>query len=100
MGDGREDVAFLVTQEMGGSRTFFYVVAGLNKENGYVGSHGFLLGDRIAPQTTEKREGRVVLVNYADRAPSESFAVPPIDKSVWLLLDPTTLKFSKVAPTK
>src|SRR3989344_5528798 len=79
--DGREDVVFLLTQETGGSGAFFYVVAALNTEEGYKGSHGILLGDRIAPQTTElSREPshvNVVVVNYADRKPGESFVVSP-----------------------
>jgi heat shock protein HslJ len=96
-GDGDEDVIFLVTQETGGSGTFYYVVAALNTELGYVGSEGLLLGDRIAPQTTEKGRGNIVIINYADRAPDESFAMPPsVGKSIWLLLDPETLQFGEV----
>lgn len=96
-GDGREDVAFLLTQEPGGSGTFFYVVAALNTRNGYVGSEGFLLGDRIAPQTTELRPGGIVLVNYADRKPGEAFTVSPsLGKSVWLLLNKETMKLGQV----
>ena len=33
--DGREDVVFLLTQQRGGSGTFFYAVAALNTEAGY-----------------------------------------------------------------
>ncbi|MGF1613664.1 MAG: META domain-containing protein [Gammaproteobacteria bacterium] len=100
-GDGREDVAFLLTQQRGGSGTFYYVVAALNLESGYVGSQGYFLGDRIAPQTTEMsrdpRKKNVIVVNYAERAPGESFTVrPSIGKSVWLLLDPETMQFGKV----
>ncbi len=121
-GDGLEDVAFLVTQQTGGTGTFYYVVAALQKENPspvgsiehenppthyYVGSHGFLLGDRIAPQTTNLRnrasatktaaEDKVIVVNYADRKPGEGFATPPsVGKSVWLLLDPKTMQFGEV----
>ena len=100
--DGREDVVFLLTQQTGGSGTFYYVVAALNTLNGYTGSHGVLLGDRIAPQTTELSRNpshkNVVVVNYADRAPGESFAVrPSIGKSIWLKLDPATMQFGEVA---
>ena len=35
--DGREDVVFLLTQQRGGSGTFFYAVAALNTEAGYRG---------------------------------------------------------------
>lgn len=96
--DGREDVAFLLTEQTGGSGTFYYVVGALNTEDGYIGSHGVLLGDRIAPQTTEKRNGNIVLVNYADRAKGESFDInPSIGKSIWLLLDSKTMQFGEVA---
>ncbi len=96
-GDGTEDVVFLITQEAGGSGTFFYAVAALKRDGGYLGSQAVFLGDRIAPQTTEKGDGRMVIVNYADRAPGEPMtARPSIGKSVWLLLDPETLQFGEV----
>jgi hypothetical protein len=75
-GDGSEDVAFLLTQSTGGSGTFYYVVAALKTNNGYVGTNAVLLGDRIAPQTTEVRNGELI-VNYADRAPNEPMAAQP-----------------------
>src|SRR3989344_173433 len=69
--DGREDTVFLLTQETGGTGTFYYVVAALNTERGYIGSEALLLGDRVAPQTTKRRRGKMVIVNYADRALTE-----------------------------
>jgi heat shock protein HslJ len=101
-GDGRQDVAFILTQNAGGSGTFYYVVVALNTENGYVGSDAVLLGDRIAPQTTEMSQNpntpKVIVVNYADRKSGESFAVQPsVGKSIWLLLDPKTMQLGEVA---
>ena len=97
-GDGREDVVFLLTQQTGGSGTFFYAVAALNTPQGYVGSQGLFLGDRIAPQTTESGRGNIVIINYADRAPGQPFTVQPsVGKSIWLLLDPATMQFGEVA---
>lgn len=105
--DGREDVVFLLTQSSGGSGTFYYVVAALNTPSGYLGSEALFIGDRIAPQTTEIDEGEtakgtkrqnVIVVNFADRLPGESFATSPsVGKSIWLKLDPTTMKFGEVA---
>ena len=100
-GDGREDAVFLLTQEAGGSGTFFYAVAAIDTGNGYAGSQGFLLGDRIAPQTTElsrnPRHKNVIVVNYAVRAPGEPMtARPSVGKSVWLKLDPQTMQFGEV----
>lgn len=102
-GDGREDVVFLVTQDGGGSGIFYYVVAVLNLPSGPVGSDGYLLGDRIAPQTTEvsqnPRHKNVIVVNYADRAPGEPMAAKPsVGKSVYLKLNPETMQWGIVQP--
>lgn len=100
-GDGLEDIAFLVTQESGGSGTFFYVVAAIKTDQGYVGSHDYLLGDRIAPQninvSNNPRHKNVIVVNYADRLSGEPMtARPSLGKSVYLKLDPKTLQWGIV----
>ncbi len=100
-GDGRDDVAFILTQEGGGSGTFFYAVAALNTARGYVGSEAYLLGDRIAPQPTNlssnPRHVRVVVFNYAERAPGEPMTTQPrAGKSVYLKLDPTSRQWGIV----
>ncbi len=102
-GDGREDVAFLLTQEGGGSGTFFYAVAALNTERGYVGSDGYLLGDRIAPQSTNvsqnPRHKYVVVFNYAERAPGEPMTTrPSFGKSAYLKLDVASMMWGIVEP--
>lgn len=101
--DGREDIAFILTQQAGGSGTFYYVVAALNKDSGYVGSDGYLLGDRIAPQTTElsrnSRHKNVIVVNYADRNAGEPMTTKPsMGKSAYLKLDPERMQWGIVAP--
>ncbi len=101
--DGKEDVVFLLTQETGGSGTFFYVVAALNINDDYVGSDGFLLGDRIAPQSTEvsknEKHKNVIVVNYADRSTNESMSSSPsVNKSVYLKLDIQNLQWGIVEP--
>ena len=100
-GDGREDSVFLLTQETGGSGTFFYVVAALDTENGWVGSNGYFLGDRITPQTTyisnEPSHQNVIVVNYADRENDQSMSEQPsVGKSVWLKLDVDSMTFGEV----
>lgn len=100
--DGREDVVFLLTQETGGSGIFYYAVAALNTSDGYVGSDGYLLGDRIAPQTTEisqnPNQKHVIIVNYADRNPGEPMTTQPsVGKSVYLKLDTQTMQWGIVA---
>lgn len=94
--DGDEDVAFLVTRDGGGSGTFFYLVAALKEVDGYRGSEGVLIGDRIAPQTTEFRDGKVI-VNYAERKPTDPMtATPSIAKSLYLKYDPVSMNFGEV----
>lgn len=75
-GDGVIDTALLFTQQPGGSGTFYYVAVALHAGNGWVGTNAVLLGDRIAPQTTQIRNG-TILVNYAVRRPGEPFTTPP-----------------------
>lgn len=75
-GDGTQDVAFLVTGVPEGSGTFFYLVAALNTSAGTEGTNGVLIGDRIAPQTTEFKDGEII-VNYADRKADEPMTATP-----------------------
>lgn len=75
-GDGLDDVSFLITQDGGGSGTFFYVVAALQTEEGLQGTNAVFLGDRIAPQTSAIENGAII-VNYANRKPDENFTVQP-----------------------
>ena len=90
-GDGMPDVAFILTQNSGGSGTFYYVVVALKTANGYAGTNAVLLGDRIAPQTTEINNGQLV-VNYADRQAGEPMtAQPSVGVSKYLDVQGTTL---------
>lgn len=94
--DGVDDIGFLITADSGGSGTFFYATAGIQLAGGYRGADAVLLGDRIAPQTTEIRDG-LLLVNYADRARGESFVTKPsFGKSIWLKLDTERFQFGEV----
>jgi hypothetical protein len=86
--DGRKDMAFLVSQETGGTGVFFYIVVALNTQTGYKGTEGFFIGDRIAPQTTNIEENGTMIVNYVDRAVDEGLtAEPSIGKSLRLVFD-------------
>ncbi len=75
-GDGLQDIAFLITNDNGGSGTFYYLVAAINTKNGYVGTNAVLLGDRVAPQSTEFKNGEII-VNFADRLPTEPMTTKP-----------------------
>jgi hypothetical protein len=86
-GDGLVDSVFLLTQNNGGSGTFFYVVAALATDEGYKGTNAVLLGDRIAPQTTEIRDGEII-VNYAERNLGEDMtSQPSVGVSKYLKLE-------------
>ena len=100
-GDGHEDIAFILTQDRGGSGTFFYAVAARNTGSGYVGSDGYLLGDRVAPQSTDislnPLHKYVIAFNYADRAIGEPMTTQPsVGKSSYLKLNPITMQWGVV----
>lgn len=100
-GDGREDVAFILTQSTGGTGTFYYAVAAMNTEDGYVGSDGYLLGDRIAPQSvhmsTDEMHERVVVFNVADRDVDDAMTTAPsVGKSVYLKIVPESVQWAIV----
>ncbi len=91
-GDGVPDVAFILTQSGVGSGTFYYVVVALKTSEGYRGTNALLLGDRIAPQTTEIRNGQVI-VNYAERKAEEPMTTQPsVGVSKYLEVQGVTLK--------
>jgi hypothetical protein len=75
-GDNIKDVAFLLTQNSGGTGTFYYAVVALSTKNGCIGTNAVLLGDRIAPQTTEYNNGEII-INYADRLLNEPMSASP-----------------------
>ena len=77
-GDGLPDKAFLVTQDTGGSGLFYYAVVALKTASGYKTTNAFLIGDRIAPQSTEiNTSANELYVNFAERKPGEPMTTPP-----------------------
>ena len=91
-GDGKEDVAFLLTQETGGSGVFYYVVVALKTNTGYKGTNAIFLGDRIAPQTTEIKDG-VLIVNYADRNIDDPMTTQPsVGKTLYAIVKENSLE--------
>jgi len=89
--DGDPDAVIILVNEPGGSGTFFYGAIAVNINGEYKGTDSIFLGDRIAPQSFYIRDNRAV-INYADRAPGESFTVAPsIAKTIYLQADAETL---------
>lgn len=97
-GDRVDDVVFLVQRYYADGSILYYVVTALSQGSGYVGSEGYLLGDRIAPQTTEIRDNDIVVVNYAERKLGEKITTQPsVGKSAMLKLDITSRRWGIVA---
>ena len=75
-GDGDEDAALFLSLDSGGSGTFYFAAAALNRDGRYRGTPAVLLGDRIAPRSLEIRGG-LVLARYLDRNPQEAMSAEP-----------------------
>ena len=90
-GDGAPDAAVLLTQDGGGSGTFYYAAAALKDGDGYLGTNAVLLGDRIAPPTLEMRYG-MLIARYAAHGPDEPFtATATVAVSKYVTLSGATL---------
>ena len=91
-GDGTADAALIITQNSGGSGTFYYVAAAINTASGTAGTNAMLLGDRIAPQNIAIQNGQIV-VNYADRNPGEPMTTAPsVAVTKYFLVNGVTLE--------
>lgn len=89
-GDGKEDVAVLLTSSGDGSGTFYYAALALATGTTYMSTNVLLLGDRIAPQTVEIHDGSAVY-NYAERKAGEPMTTQPsVGKSLWVYYDKKT----------
>lgn len=75
-GDGKEDVAFILVGASGGTGVFYYATVALKTNTDYVGTNAIFLGDRIAPQNMEIKNG-VLIANYAERLPKEPMVTEP-----------------------
>ncbi len=97
--DGKIDSVFFLTQNTGGSGTFYYVALALQTENGYAGSKALFVGDRIEPQSIDIGPNNTIVVHYNDRGTNDSFAVEPsIQKNLVLVFNKETMQFEKVTP--
>ncbi len=83
-GDGKEDIAYLVTQEPGGTGIFYYAVVAMKTDTGYKTTNAFYIGDRISPQNN-LITAQELHVNYAERRAGEPMITPPSVGAVKLL---------------
>jgi hypothetical protein len=96
-GDGKPDAALMLTQESGGSGIFFYAAVALNGANGAEGTNAILLGDRVAPQNIEIKNGQVI-ANYAERNPGEPMTTQPsVGVSKYMVVRGTMLEANAIA---
>jgi hypothetical protein len=93
--DSKEDAAFFVTRkEVGTQDIYYYLVVALNTRDGYIGTNGILIGDRITPQSIEFKNGEMV-ATYLDRKPDESMkSKPTVSLSRHFKITDTTLEES------
>lgn len=75
--DGDKDMALLLQQQGGGSGIFYYLAVALqNPDKTAQGLNALFVGDRIAPQTIQIKDGMIIL-NYAERKPDEPMSAQP-----------------------
>lgn len=82
--DNKNDIAFLITQDGGGTGLFYYAVVALKTDEGYKMTNAFLIGDRIAPQNNEIHESELH-INYAEKKAGEPMTAQPSVGAVTLL---------------
>ncbi len=95
--DGVADAAVLLVQTTGGSGTFYYVAAALNRGGTLSGTEAVFIGDRIAPLQLAIRYG-VLMFDYTDRLPGEVMAtVPSLGRSKYLAVRKNLLEVIALA---
>jgi len=76
-GDGIGDYTMFLVQRTGGTGSFYFVVSAISRKDGKVaGTNAVYLGDRIAPQNIQVKDGEII-ANYADRYEGERMNVRP-----------------------
>jgi hypothetical protein len=75
-GDGVGDAGVMLVNDPGGSGTFYYAAVALRTATGFAATNAVLLGDRIAPQTMEIRNG-MLIANVVVRKPNEPMTARP-----------------------
>lgn len=87
--DGRQDVAFLISQDIGSGKNLYYATAAFNLAEGYEGMNAVFLGENISPQSTQYGD-KIVIVNYGENQTASVGAT--IGASTFLLISDTGLE--------
>ncbi len=84
--DKKDDFAFLVTSDNGGTGTFYYVVAALDRGDIFRTTNAFFVGDRITPENLVINSSSGELqVYFLDRKKGEPMTTKPSAPKVLLL---------------
>ena len=76
-GDGIGDYSMFLVQRTGGTGSFYFVISAVSRKDGKVaGTNAVYLGDRIAPQNIQVKDGEII-ANYADRKEGERMTAQP-----------------------
>jgi uncharacterized lipoprotein YbaY len=96
-GDGSPDTAVIVASNTGGSGTFIFTEAVLNKDYVPQTVAAALLGDRVRVTDVEIEEGQI-LVTYLDRNPDEPMSArPTVEVTRTLVISGTQLVAPDIA---
>lgn len=74
--DGKEDAAVILVGTGGGTGTFYYVSAVLNKKDGITAMNSKFLGDRIKINSVQIDSGKIV-VSFLERSEGEPMSATP-----------------------
>lgn len=79
--DGKKDVAVILVGDGGGSGTFYYVSAVLNKKDGIAPVDSKLLGDRIEINFIKIKDGKII-IEFLKRAAGKPMSSTPSIKTI------------------
>lgn len=93
-GDDKPEAALLLTDDPGGSGTFYYAVLALSGTDSWRATNALPLGDRIEPQGIDFADGHFVY-RFLERRPGEAMSEPPsVPRSVVIGFDKSTERIS------
>lgn len=93
-GDGKPEAALLLTDDPGGSGTFYYAVLALSGTDSWRATNVVALGDRIEPQGIYFADGHFVY-RFLERRPGEPLSEPPsVPRTVVIGFDRSTGRIS------
>lgn len=93
-GDGKPEAALLLTDDPGGSGTFYYAVLALSGTDSWRATNALPLGDRIEPQGIDFADGHFVY-RFLERRPGEPMSEPPsVPRTVVIGFDRSTGRIS------